>query len=316
MMLRRVTDFILRSRLQAILAAFVFALIPVIGNINSLIAVFFTSLSFVIAAFITLRKGALEGALVTIAAALPSLVSFLFPGSQLTGVEIAFGLAMIASGFLTWVLAVVLERYAHWSFVLEVSGLIGIFMVVAIHVLYPDVQTWWQKELTNYFNQMVELIKQADPDVAVAQAKMLAQTPVYATFMTGFVVSLGILLNALLQVFLGRFWQAAVYNPAELRRELYQIRLSYVAAVIFIASFVFFYWGNPLVSDIMPVLILTFCLAGLSLVHFMAAQHPMGWLWLGLVYLMVLFIFPAGAIFVSIIALLDAVLNIRNRYVR
>ena len=56
-MLNRFTDFILRNRLHAIIVAFLLSYIPLFGS----------SIGILIAIFITLRQGALEGTLVLIA---------------------------------------------------------------------------------------------------------------------------------------------------------------------------------------------------------------------------------------------------------
>src|SRR3990167_3899547 len=104
MFLRRFTDYILQSRLQALLAAFVIAFIPIIGSIGVVIAV-----------LVTLRKGMFEGALVVIAATLPYLLSYaVYPPSG--GADVAFvAIAiLLVSNMLTWLFAAFLRRYNHW----------------------------------------------------------------------------------------------------------------------------------------------------------------------------------------------------------
>ena len=56
-----------------------------------------------------------------------------------------------------------------------------------------------------------------------------------------------------------------IYNPGSLRKELHRIRLSQLAGLLFLISMVFSYLGNSVVLDIMPVLYMLFCAAGLSL---------------------------------------------------
>lgn len=305
MILRRVTDFVLRSRYQAILAAFVLAFIPIIG-----------SFSILIAAFVTLRKGVFEGALVLIAATIPNAIEYLtYPpttGDQVEIQLIALWVA-IGSNVLTWGLAVVLRRYASWSFVLEIAALIGIAIVIAVHVFYPDITGWWQTQLTTYLGKTEAALGTAvDADVIASQNEVVAAMKLYAT---GVIVA-SVILNALLQLLVARWWQALMFNPTGLRSELYQIRLGYASAVVFIIALALFHWGSASVSDIMPILFLTFCLAGLSLLHYLAVPARYGWFWLLVIYGSILGLFPVGLVCVSFVALLDTVLNIRERFDR
>lgn len=305
MILRRVTDFVLRSRYQAILAAFVLAFIPLIG-----------SFSILIAAFVTLRKSVFEGALVLIAASIPNAIEF-FNYSPSSGGETEIELialwVAIGSNVLTWLLAVVLRRYANWSFVLEIAALIGMAVVIAVHVIHPDVAGWWQTQLTSYLSKTeAELGSAVDADVVANQAEVVSAMKFYAT---GVIVA-SVMLNALLQLLVARWWQAVMFNPTGLREELYQIRLGYVAAFVFVMALALFHWGSDGVSDIMPVLFLTFCLAGLSLFHYLAVPARFGWIWLLVIYGSIFGLFPVGLMCVSFVALLDTVLNIRERFNR
>lgn len=302
MILRRITDFILRSRYQAMLAAFVLAFIPLIG-----------SLGILIAAFVTLRKGVFEGLLVLIAATIPNGLAYYsyVQSGGLTELESIALIVVIASNVLTWGLAAILRRFANWSFVLEITALVGIVAVIVVHMIYPDIVGWWQTQLTAYLQKTEAVIGAAtDADIVTNQTDVVEAMKHYAT---GVIVAT-VLLNALFQVLVARWWQAAMYNPTGLRRELYHIRLGHVATFVFVVCLGLFYWGVPGLSDIMPVLYLVFCLAGLSLFHYLAVPARFGWLWLLIVYVTIIGMFPVGVICVAFVALLDTVLDIRERF--
>ena len=299
MFLRRFTDFTLQSYLTAMLVAFLIAFIPVIGNI-----------SIVIAALVTLRKGIVAGALVTVAATLPFLLSYAsFSADETEMVKVAVAI-LIASNVLTWSFAGILRKYNFWNLTLEVAAVVGIVIVVAVHVIYPDIQTWWQSHLGAYLNKTTTLLGvDQDPEANAAQLEMLNTMKRYAT---GFVTA-SVLFNAMLQLILARWWQAALFNPGGLRKELYQIRLSYVAGILFILGLIGAYLGNDIVIDVMPILFLVFAAAGLSLLHNFAASMSYGWILLGFVYLAIIGLFPMGIVIVAFIALADTILNIRKR---
>ncbi len=309
MLLRRFTDFILRGQLQAVVAVVVLGLVPFVGS----------SLSILITAFITLRKGAAEGALLLIVAMLPYVVPYLFAYGAMD-TETSQALVMLvaisvvtAINVLTWLFALMLRRYSNWSLVIETAALIGLIFVAVIHVIYPNVGAWWAEQLTAYFSKTASLFGQIAPEGAAvpadAQIQMVARGKQYATgFLTASIVA-----NALLQVVIARWWQAVIFNPGGLRKELHQIRLGHVAAVIFILGFILSYLDNVISLDMMPVLYMAFGAAGLSLAHSLLAANKTGWVWLFIIYVGVLFLFPAGVVIVAMAALLDTLLDFRKR---
>lgn len=304
MFLRRFTDYILQSRLQAFLVAFVVAFIPVIGSI-----------SVVIAALVTLRKGVFDGALVVIAATLPYLISYVaYPPTGAGDVAIVAMVVLLVSNILTWLFAVFLRRYNHWSFTLEIAALVGIAIVCIAHFINPDIQDWWQAQLTAYLAKTTTMVGAIKPDAeaTAAQAELINMMKRYTTGL----LSASILFNALLQLLVARWWQALMFNPGGLQKELHRIRLSYVSGVIFLLGVALSYMGNLVALDCMPVLFLTFFVAGLSLVHYLIAPSQFGWMLLGLVYIAVIWLFPASIVIVSLIALFDVALNIRQRIKR
>src|SRR3990167_7335999 len=147
MLLRRLTDFVLQSRLKAMGVAFLFSFIPLIGG----------SISILIAALVTLRKGAFEGTFVLGAAILPYLFSYAAYGAS-EEAELVFiaTSVIVAINVLTWLYALVLRRYSNWSLVIEGAALSGIMIVAVIYLAYHNIQNWWVAELTHYLNKMVE----------------------------------------------------------------------------------------------------------------------------------------------------------------
>ncbi|HSW69225.1 MAG TPA: hypothetical protein VLI69_03565 [Gammaproteobacteria bacterium] len=303
MLLRRFTDFVLRGRLQAIGAAFVLSLVPLFG----------ASMGVLVAAFVTLRRGALEGTLVLCAVIAPYLLSYaISPKAAQPQLMMVATVTIIAINVLTGLLAVILRRYSNWNLVIEASILAGVVLVCIIHLVFPEVQNWWGAELTAYLKKTAAMIGQFAPDEANAQealqANMIASIKRY---ITGFVIA-SVIFNALLQLVIARWWQAIIFNPGGLRKELHQIRLSYISASVFIAVLGLAYIDNPFSLDMMPIMVTAFCAAGLSLIHCLLLSNKAGWFWLILVYLGMIFVFPAGIIFIAMTGLLDSLFNLRK----
>src|SRR5579863_6741690 len=101
MRLQRFTNYLLAHQWQALLLVFAITFVPFIGMLGILIAALFT-----------LRKGVLEGALLTLAATLPYIISFFISSDHSTAsivIWAAIGVAVL-SNVLTWAFAVMLYK--------------------------------------------------------------------------------------------------------------------------------------------------------------------------------------------------------------
>lgn len=309
MWLQRFTNYILRHRWQAVALAFVSTFIPVLGILGILIA-----------ALVTLCKGVVEGAILCVAATLPYFISFYVSGSHDTTVPLvviaAVGVAVL-SNVLTWVFAVMLRKHATWTTILQVAALLGVLAISVVHLIYPGVSDWWGNELQSYYTQAKNatgFLTSGTPGATDIQLETINVTKTYAT---GLMVA-AILFNAVLQLIVARWWQAIVFKPGSLRRELHGIRLSQLAGILFVISLVFYYLGNSVVLDIMPVLFMLFGTAGLSVIHYFFGllRSPSVWFWLSVLYVTLILSFPMSLFLVSFIALLDIWFDVRKRVKR
>lgn len=310
--LRRFTNFVLQGRTQACATAFILAYIPLIGSISVLIA-----------GLVTLRKGALEGALVFLAATVPYLLSYL---SAPQGTEIEIDLALFAVVIFTatnsvmWLFANILKRYSSWGFILDLAVLLGLIVIGIIHFLYPDIDNWWVIKLTGYFNKTATMMREVQPNAVVIPPEIQGQiVNTIKTYATGvFIVS--ITFNALLQLVLSRWWQAVMFNPGELRKELLNIRLSYIAGALFLICYPLSSWGDKTAIDMMPVIYLVFSIAGLSVMHSLLGvkTRRLGLVLLYVGLIVIITLFPSGilliALIFSLIAFFDIGMNFRKRF--
>lgn len=303
-LLRKITDFILQSRSRAFGVAFVCAYIPLLGSISILIA-----------GLITLRKGALEGALILVAATVPFLLSYYLVSTPANQAEMALiaVVAVVVSNILVWLYAMVLRRYNNWSLILELSVLVSVVVIGTVHIFFPDIQAWWGTQLTAYFARATAgAVGIPNTDISM----QLQAVNVIKPFATG-LVTLSIMLNGLLQLLLARWWEVIMFAvPGTLRNELCNMRLGYVVGILFIAIWLLSFWGNAIALDMRPVFYGLFFIAGLSLVHCLLSPTQYRWLWLGLIYVGLVVLFPKSIMVVAMFALLDVLLNLRRRLTR
>jgi len=310
--LERFTNYILQKRFQALLLTFVITFLPVIGIVGILIA-----------ALVTLTKGIMEGAAFMAAATLPYIISFYLAGHGDASLPLVawtvVGVAVL-SNLVTWGAACMLYRKASWSTLIQVAALLGALFISVLHLLYPDIADWWGVQLQTYYEQaqaVTHILKDASGTATAAATPAPAQLEaiqVTKYFATGLMTA-AVLFNAILQLVVARWWQAIVFSPGALRRELHGIRLSKLAGSLFILSLVLSYFGNSVISDIMPVLYLLFACAGLSVIHslFGLMRSPMVWFWLTFLYISILFAMPVSIWLIAMIGLADIWLNLRKR---
>lgn len=337
--LQHFTSNVLRHRWYAVSLAFFGTLLGVcaaramsemplmLGFLGMLAGIFLTLFGILIAGLVTLVNGAVEGAVVTLAATLPYLATVYFPGHvgpvdssaihlwTLLGVGVA-----VASNILTWVFAVILQRKTSWSVLIQSAALLGVLIVSILHLVYPGIADWWGTQLhalQAYYQQAATVTgaKMAMPAVASdAEAEV---TDVVKQMVNGMIAML-ILTNAMFQLALARWWQSIVYSPGSLGYELRNIRLSHLAGVLFIASLAISYLGNNVVLDVMPIVYVLFGTAGLSLVHYLfkRSESKHAFFWLMVFYVVLFMTLPFSLVMIAMLALFDIWLNVRRRIIK
>lgn len=300
MLLQRITNYLLRHRFQALALTFFITFIPILRVLGILIA-----------GFMTLIKGAMDGFYFTLAVLVSSAISFtlMVRGHEMpvpVAVFVVMGVSVLLSNLLTWVFSVMVRRQMSWSKIIQMAALGAALVISVVHSAYPNVADWWamwalklqsQVKMDVNPNQMIEAINENKP---------------YATG----IAATAVLVVALSQAMIAKWWQAVLYSPGALRRGLQSIRLSYLAGVLFLVSLVLAYLGNSVILDIMPVLYALFFGAGLSLIHYFCRmiQPSSRWIWLTIFYVAGFLTMPISIMLVAGLAVADIGLDLRKRF--
>jgi hypothetical protein len=249
---------------------------------------------------VTLRKGRLEGTWVAIAAILPVLAFAVLGYSYLSLLNNLLSVLTI------WVLALVLRRTTSWSYVLVIAAGLGVMAVLAIHGYSSNVDQWWQQK-------MMANMQTLKSELALDTTTQQALISNLASIATGIIAVLLLLMN-LGWLLLARNWQAVMFNPGQLRPELQNIRMPKWLAValgILIVLGLLTQW--QLCFDVLPVVLLPFVLAGVSLVHFIINVRKLSWFWLVVFYILLVLFLPYWAGALAILALTDSMVDLRRR---
>ncbi len=131
---------------------------------------------------------------------------------------------------------------------------------------------------------------------------------------SGMIVTM-LLLNAMIHLIVARWWEAALYSPGTLRRELHHIRLSNLAGVLFLFTQLLAAKSNSVVLDFLPIVYLLFACAGLSVFHYFLGLmvSPSRWFWLGLLYVIIFYTMPLSLMLISMVGLFDVWFDLRKR---
>lgn len=297
--MKGLAGLIMRGRVQAALVVAATALL-------SMLLPLFGLLSSAALALVTLRNGAREGALVMGVAALGvAAIGALALGSAWP----AFGVLLIL-----WLpllgLGATLRHSRSLGFVVQAAGILGVLLVLLAHTLIADPAALWLELMAPFREALV-----SDAVLDADAAEVLFAT--LARWMTG-TFAAALVLQWLLALFIGRWWQAQLYNPGGFGQEFRALRLhrGFGIAALGLLVWIGFAKGPGPVADLLVVLLPLFLLQGLAVIHQMhrARGAHVGWL-VGLYALMVFFM-PNAELLVASLGLLDIWADIRARFAK
>jgi hypothetical protein len=298
--MRAIANFIMAGRLQAMLVA-------ATSSVLSLLLPPITAVLAYVGAgalmLVTLRLGSAEGARVMGGAL---LATGLF-GWLALGQPIPVVIATLILWFPAWVLATVLRNSQSLSWTLQLATTMALLGVVLAHGLVGDLAARWREVL----QPLGELAaQQAD----LSQEQVEALLVQVSSLMTG-AVAATLLLGLLLSLALARGWQALLYNPGGFRQEFHALALpgwmgAAALACLLGARFAAGEAG-ALLLQIGLVALVPFLFVGLAVLHATAARLDLKPLWLGALYVLLLFL-PQALVLVAVLGVLDGWFRFRR----
>lgn len=296
--MQSLASFIMRGRMQAVLVSVLF------GGL-SLIVPPLMYLSGGALALVTLRLGGTPGlsvmALSTIAM---TVLAQLGLGSPLPGLVLALMVWVPA-----WVLSLVLRQTISLGVTVGVASALAAMLVLAGHMLLPEPAVWWQGKLDEVLGPVFDQVGlNEQPGLREAMQQV-------AKFMTGF-VALAAVINMLCSVLLGRWWQAALYNPGGFRQEFHELRLPQALSIAALLAVVANYAASGTLAELAGNLAVVFAgfylMQGLAICHAVAARKRLHIAWLVGLYVLML-PFPQVMLLLTVLGLIDTWANFRGR---
>ena len=284
--------YIMRGRMQAMIVASSLALLSLMMPPVSVV-------SSATVALVTLRRGAFEGLYVLVCSSVAAgLIGFLALGNY------QFALLYVMVLWLpVWLISIVLREGRHLSLAVEIAILIGIFGVIGFYLYAADPAAMWKAVLS----QMVP----ADAPVADIQRTI----DVLAHYMTG-VVAAGSVFGLLFGLFLGRWWQANLYNPGGFKQEFLSLdtkpRLSIGSVAVVAVALASPGMISEIAWNVSILLFVLYTVTGTAVLHTVFAGKKLGRFMVPMLYI-TLFLIPHAMLLVALVGLSDPWLNLRKK---
>jgi len=287
--MRALAEFIMRGRVQAAVVA--------------LIGTWFPLISPATVAFVSLRRGAQDGTHVLVWALLPAVVSLFL--SEYGPMMAYITLAAITA---TYAVSLLLRATRSWSY-----AMVGL---VALSTASALLLTVFESSPAEALVKVVGNILSQDASIASKGALAFEPTD---TLVLGFIAYV-MAWNSLLSLFLGRWWQALLYNPGGFQTEFHGLRLNASQAIVCLLSALYCLsvggdyqvWGS--------LFALPLFISGLGLVHSCIKQLAIRRGWLVMFYLalmlfspMLLVLYSPLMVMLTVVAFMDTWINFRAR---
>lgn len=267
---------------QAIMLAIVSTLIPMMFWFGAAIV-----------GLTTLRKGFAQGLNIYVWAAIPALGWWL--GLQDPGSFFVLTLTLIMSA--------VLRVTISWQSALAVGAGLSLVIGALAPVLMPELITLLM-DLTDQMSQRLAEQSQQEFDEAFQE---MFRSLLIAGFASSFY---GMALGSLC---LARSWQAKLFNPGGWREEFHAMKLSPKVGLVLVLCFAVApaLGLDPALVLMVVIVPLLFC--GFALVHAVIAKRNLGGHWLLMVYLSAIVLFPTVLVLITLLAIIDSVVDMRKR---
>ena len=279
--IKRFGNFVLERRSRAAMLVFLLNIFPT----------FFSMIAAMIFALVTLRKGAKEGLFLLPWAILPFCAQAYAMHYPITSV-----IAALLGWLVFWLCAIVLKHYSSWSAVIQVAVILAMLFVFIFHWYVGDVQAYWVHSVKNFASQVAnsnEMSNFVQPGFLLLFSKI-------ATGLGALLFTLSIVMKLVM----ARWWQALMFNPGGLRKELHSIVLPRWMLALLVLVLVGVFSGHGLSMDVSIPLLGAYVIAGLSLLHAWVVNYRFNIVLLILFYVAV-YIFPK----VLLVVVLAAIVN-------
>ena len=286
--MRALADFIMRGRMQATLVVVASAAVPLLFW-----------LSAAASCLVLLRRGTRDAVGILAWAMLPAVIWWHF-GEPRT--------LLVLLGSLG--LALLLRAGHAWLRVMLASIPLGLVYGVVLGVVFREPIAAMADELYKLMPQMLDGVYQ---QMSVDERARLEA--LIAPVLTGLMAAL-LQIVSLLCLMLGRFWQAALYNPGGFGLEYRALRLPAPLAFGLLAVMLLAPNLGQQLAMLTPLCSVPLAFAGVALLHGLAVMGRLSRFWLVGLYVSLLLFMQLVYPLLVVIATIDSLMDFRGRHSR
>ena len=298
--MRALAGYIMKGRMQAIMVACFLSLLSLIVPPVSIV-------SSATMALITLRKGAKEGAYILVC----SCLAVALLGAVIMG---DYRLPLTYSVFIwapVWGISIVLREGRHLFLAIEIVIAIAVIAVFIAYGVQPELGNAWQAELGEFVKP---LVSRANPD-APEGALDKSLTVFFHHMLTGLIAQIYVI-SLLAGLFLGRGWQALLYNPGGFKQEYLTLRGQKILGGLAILSFILA-WAlsgtfSEIFSNISVIFFVLYAFLGVVILHASFSIMRFKNILVPFLYVSIIII-PHAMIPAALIGLTDTWLDLRKK---
>jgi hypothetical protein len=277
-------NYVMRGRLPALLVT--------VAGASSMM---FCWISAAVIALVTLRKGVGEGAWLLMWALLPAGFLLLYFGDS-------GPLAMLVGAMF---LALILRSTVSLSLTIISSVVIGILTGLALLAFGTEL-------LDQLVALFAEFLSNLEQQLAESDAQAIEVVVPTALQIAGVLGAVGAV-SSVLCLLLGRYWQAALYNPGGFGEEFRALHLPPLYTTALVLPALGLVALGPEYRTWAAILMVPLSFAGLALVHARANRRGQRTMWLVGFYLIWLLLDPIKLV-VVVIAIADSWVGFRQRW--
>ena len=285
-------EYIMRGRIQAMLVASTLALISLVMPPVSIV-------SSASVALVTLRRGATEGLIVlACSTAIAAVLGFFLLGNY--QFVLLYGMVLWVP---VWLISIILREGRYLSLAIEVAVLLGVLGVIGAYLYNAELATMWKSILS----QMVP------PKAPVEDIQHTLD--VLSHYMTGIIAAASVF-GLLFGLFLGRWWQALLYNPGGFKQEFLSLnthpRLAIGSVLVLVVASASSGALSEVAWNIAILLFVLYTFIGTAVLHTVFAAMKMGRFIVPMFYI-TMFLIPHAMLPVAVVGLCDTWMNLRNK---
>ncbi|MFT0212688.1 hypothetical protein VQ643_08725 [Pseudomonas sp. F1_0610] len=284
--MRPIAEYVMRGRMEAITVMALTTALPILHWIGAAAA-----------SLLLLRKG-FENSYSVLALGLIPAVIWAGAGQPETLIVVVCTLA----------LAAVLRTTSSWVKVLLASVVLsGLFAMIQPFLYGDEIAKLADSLLTD--PNVSQLIQ---PMLAGLTGEQMAQVKLYLPYALAGSMLLSNQLFAVLALILGRYWQAALFNPKGFAQEFHQLRLPVAMAFGLLVVIL----GSAAIAIeaivLIPVAALPLLITGIAVIHGLVGLGKSPSFWLIAMYVGLVFLSQAVVPLLIVLALVDSLFDFRG----